>query len=135
MKYHLHVFGCQMNEADAQRVGSELEKIGLTYTDHARDADVIVLDTCVVRQSAEDKAYSYITTLKPIKEKRPDTIISVMGCMVGVKGNGALQEAVSVGRCVHGAVGDRAAGQLHAPARIVRADGGRDAPPPCDSRR
>ena len=80
MKYHLHVFGCQMNEADAQRVGSELEKIGLTHTDHARDADVVVLDTCVVRQSAEDKAYSYITTLKPIKEKRPDTIITVMGC-------------------------------------------------------
>ncbi len=92
MKYHLHVFGCQMNEADAQRVGSELEKIGLTYTDHARDADVIVLDTCVVRQSAEDKAYSYITTLKPIKEKRPDTIITVMGCMVGVKGNGVLKK-------------------------------------------
>ena len=92
MKYHLHVFGCQMNEADAQRVGSELEKIGLTYTDHARDADVIVLDTCVVRQSAEDKAYSYITTLKPIKEKHPDKIISVMGCMVGVKGNGVLQK-------------------------------------------
>jgi tRNA-2-methylthio-N6-dimethylallyladenosine synthase len=91
MKYHLHVFGCQMNEADAQRVGSELEKIGLTHTDHARDADVVVLDTCVVRQSAEDKAYSYITTLKPIKEKRPDTIITVMGCMVGVKGNGALK--------------------------------------------
>ena len=92
MKYHLHVFGCQMNEADAQRVGSELEKIGLTYTDHARDADVIVLDTCVVRQSAEDKAYSYITTLKPIKQKRPDTIVTVMGCMVGVKGNAALKK-------------------------------------------
>ena len=92
MKYHLHVFGCQMNEADAQRVGSELEKIGLTYTDHARDADIIVLDTCVVRQSAEDKAYSYITTLKPIKEKRPNTIITVMGCMVGVKGNGTLKK-------------------------------------------
>ncbi len=92
MKYHLHVFGCQMNEADAQRVGSELEKIGLTYTDHARDADVIVLDTCVVRQSAEDKAYSYITTLKPIKAKRPDTIVTVMGCMVGVKGNAALKK-------------------------------------------
>jgi len=92
MKYHLHIFGCQMNEADAQRVGSELEKIGLTYTDHARDADVIVLDTCVVRQSAEDKAYSYITTLKPIKEKRPDTIITVMGCMVGVKNNGFLKK-------------------------------------------
>jgi tRNA-2-methylthio-N6-dimethylallyladenosine synthase len=92
MKYHLHVFGCQMNEADARRVGSELEKIGLTSTDHARDADVIVLDTCVVRQSAEDKAYSYLTTLKPIKQKRPDTIVTVMGCLVGVKGNAALKK-------------------------------------------
>lgn len=92
MKYHLHVFGCQMNEADAQRVGSELEKIGLTYTDHARDADVIVLDTCVVRQSAEDKAYSYLTTLKPLKQQRPATIVTVMGCMVGVKGNAALKK-------------------------------------------
>jgi len=92
MKYHLHIFGCQMNEADAQRVGSELEKIGLTYTDHARDADVIVLDTCVVRQSAEDRAYSYIQTLKPIKAQRPAAVITVMGCMVGVKSNGALKK-------------------------------------------
>ena len=92
MKYHLHIFGCQMNEADAQRVGSDLEKIGLTYTAHARDADVIVLDTCVVRQSAEDKAYSYIQTLKPIKQTRPEAVITVMGCMVGVKGNGALKK-------------------------------------------
>jgi tRNA-2-methylthio-N6-dimethylallyladenosine synthase len=81
-----------MNEADAQRVGSELEKIGLTYTDHAHDADVIVLDTCVVRQSAEDKAYSYIQTLKPIKLQRPEAVITVMGCMVGVKGNGTLKK-------------------------------------------
>lgn len=92
MKYHLHIFGCQMNMADAQRVGSDLEKIGLTAVDHANDADVIVLDTCVVRQSAEDKAYSYITTLKPLKEQNPNTVVTVMGCMVGVKGNAALKK-------------------------------------------
>jgi tRNA-2-methylthio-N6-dimethylallyladenosine synthase len=92
MKYHLHVFGCQMNTADAQRVGSDLEKIGLTAVDHASKADVIVLDTCVVRQSAEDKAYSYITTLKPLKEQNPNTVVTVMGCMVGVKGNAALKK-------------------------------------------
>jgi tRNA-2-methylthio-N6-dimethylallyladenosine synthase len=81
-----------MNIADAQRVGSDLEKIGLTAVDHASKADVIVLDTCVVRQSAEDKAYSYITTLKPMKEQNPNTVITVMGCMVGVKGNAALKK-------------------------------------------
>ncbi|HLF26661.1 MAG TPA: tRNA (N6-isopentenyl adenosine(37)-C2)-methylthiotransferase MiaB [Anaerolineae bacterium] len=93
MKYHLHVFGCQMNEADIQRVGSEMEKIGLRAATHAGEADVIVLNTCVVRQSAEDKAHSYIQTLKPIKQRHPDKIITVMGCMVGVKGNGALKRA------------------------------------------
>jgi tRNA-2-methylthio-N6-dimethylallyladenosine synthase len=92
MKYHLHIFGCQMNTADAQRVGSDLEKIGLIATDHASNADVIVLDTCVVRQSAEDKAYSYITTLKPLKEQNPNTVVTVMGCMVGIKGNAALKK-------------------------------------------
>lgn len=92
MKYHLHVFGCQMNTADAQRVGSDLEKIGLTAVDHATKADVIVLDTCVVRQSAEDKAYSYITTLKPMKEQNPNLVVTVMGCMVGVKGNAVLKK-------------------------------------------
>jgi len=91
MKYHLHVFGCQMNEADIQRVGSGLEKIGLHATSEARDADVIVLNTCVVRQSAEDKAHSYIQTLKPIKQAHPDKVITVMGCLVGVRGNGALK--------------------------------------------
>ncbi|MGH2592164.1 MAG: tRNA (N6-isopentenyl adenosine(37)-C2)-methylthiotransferase MiaB [Anaerolineae bacterium] len=91
MKYHLHFFGCQMNEADIQRVGSELEKIGLAAAPNARDADVVVLNTCVVRQSAEDKAHSYIQTLKPIKQTHPDKVITVMGCMVGVKGNAALK--------------------------------------------
>jgi tRNA-2-methylthio-N6-dimethylallyladenosine synthase len=93
MKYHLHNFGCQMNEADIQRVGSQLEKIGLHATDDRREADVIVLNTCVVRQSAEDKAHSYIQTLKPIKHSDPDKVITVMGCMVGVKGGAALQKA------------------------------------------
>ena len=93
MKYHLHVFGCQMNEADIQRVGSELEKIGLRATSSADDADVIVLNTCVVRQSAEDRAHGYIQSLKPIKQQHPDKVITVMGCMVGVKSNGTLKRA------------------------------------------
>ena len=48
-----------MNVADSQRVGSELEKLGYGYTDSYRDADVVVLNTCVVRQSAEDKATGF----------------------------------------------------------------------------
>src|SRR3990172_192180 len=93
MKYHLHIFGCQMNEADIQRVGSELEKIGLQRAADPGSADVSVPNACVVRQSAEDKAHSYIQTLKPIKQRHPDKVITVMGCMVGVKGGAALRQA------------------------------------------
>jgi tRNA-2-methylthio-N6-dimethylallyladenosine synthase len=90
MKYHIWTAGCQMNVADSQRVGSELEKLGYRYTDSYRDADIVVLNTCVVRQSAEDKAVGFLWSLKPLKETRPDKVLALMGCMVGVKGGGQL---------------------------------------------
>jgi tRNA-2-methylthio-N6-dimethylallyladenosine synthase len=93
VKYHVWTIGCQMNVADSQRLGSELEKLGYQYTDHVREADVVVLNTCVVRQSAEDRATGFLWSLKPLKQRRPDAVIGLMGCMVGVKGNGHLQDA------------------------------------------
>jgi tRNA-2-methylthio-N6-dimethylallyladenosine synthase len=86
MKYHIWTEGCQMNVADSQRVGSSLEHLGYTFTDKAEEADVIVLNTCVVRQSAEDKAYGRVTSLAPLKKKNPNLVINLMGCMVGVRG-------------------------------------------------
>jgi tRNA-2-methylthio-N6-dimethylallyladenosine synthase len=81
-----------MNEADSQRLASELERLGLHASPTREDADVLVLNTCVVRQSAEDKAYSYIQTLKPLKKHNPNVVIGVMGCLVGVRGNSPLQK-------------------------------------------
>ena len=92
MKYHVWTEGCQMNVADSQRLESAFEKLGLESTARAADADVIVLNTCVVRQSAENKAYSYLQSLRPLKELRPETVIGVMGCLVGIKNNGKLKE-------------------------------------------
>jgi tRNA-2-methylthio-N6-dimethylallyladenosine synthase len=86
MKYHIWTEGCQMNVADSQRVGSSLEHLGYIHTDAIEEADVIVLNTCVVRQSAEDKAYGRVTSLAPLKKKNPNLIINLMGCMVGVRG-------------------------------------------------
>jgi tRNA-2-methylthio-N6-dimethylallyladenosine synthase len=91
-KYHLWTEGCQMNVADSQRVGSSLEHLGYTFTDTAEEADVIVLNTCVVRQSAEDKAYGRLQSLRPLKDQNPDLVINVMGCMVGVRGAEKLQK-------------------------------------------
>jgi tRNA-2-methylthio-N6-dimethylallyladenosine synthase len=93
VKYHVWTIGCQMNIADSQRLGSELEKLGYRYTQQVQEADVIVLNTCVVRQSAEDRATGFLWSLKPLKQRRPEAVIGLMGCMVGVKGNGRLQEA------------------------------------------
>jgi tRNA-2-methylthio-N6-dimethylallyladenosine synthase len=92
MKYHIWTEGCQMNVADSQRVSSALERLGLSLSRTAEEADVIVLNTCVVRQSAENKAYGRLFSLKPLKESKPGLVINLMGCMVGVKGHEHLQK-------------------------------------------
>ena len=75
-----------MNVADSQRVGSSLEHLGYTLTDNPDQADVIVLNTCVVRQSAEDKAMGRVSSFKKLKDDNPDLVINLMGCLVGVRG-------------------------------------------------
>ncbi len=92
MKYHIWTEGCQMNVADSQRVASALETLGYRAEPDIEQADVVVLNTCVVRQSAEDKAYGRLTSLAPIKKRRPDLVINLMGCLVGVKGAERLRE-------------------------------------------
>jgi tRNA-2-methylthio-N6-dimethylallyladenosine synthase len=92
MKYHIWTAGCQMNVADSQRVSSALEELGYSLEPRAEEADVIVLNTCVVRQSAEDKAYGRLNSLIPVKRKRPEVVINLMGCLVGVKGHEKLKD-------------------------------------------
>jgi len=80
-----------MNVADSQRVSAALEGLGYMHAPRAEDADVIVLNTCVVRQSAEDKAYGRLNSLKSLKRKRPEVVINLMGCLVGVKNHDPLK--------------------------------------------
>jgi tRNA-2-methylthio-N6-dimethylallyladenosine synthase len=72
-----------MNVADSQRVAAALEQLGYESSRLPQDADVIVLNTCVVRQSAEDKATGRLSSLKPLKARNKDLVINLMGCMVG----------------------------------------------------
>ncbi len=83
-----------MNVADSQRVAGALEKLGYRAEADIEQADVIVLNTCVVRQSAEDKAYGRLTSLLPVKKRRPELVINLMGCLVGVKGAEKLKQAM-----------------------------------------
>ncbi|MFN2216103.1 MAG: tRNA (N6-isopentenyl adenosine(37)-C2)-methylthiotransferase MiaB [Anaerolineales bacterium] len=92
MNYHIWTEGCQMNVADSRRLGSALEQLGYHQTPQIESADIIVLNTCVVRQSAEDKAYGRLTSLRPLKDKNPKLVINLMGCMVGVRGAEKLQK-------------------------------------------
>jgi tRNA-2-methylthio-N6-dimethylallyladenosine synthase len=91
MKYLVWTAGCQMNVADSQRVAATLEQLGYCPATTPEQADVIVLNTCVVRQSAEDKAYGWLTSLRPLKDRRPEMVVNLMGCLVGVRGDPALQ--------------------------------------------
>ncbi|RIK49944.1 MAG: tRNA (N6-isopentenyl adenosine(37)-C2)-methylthiotransferase MiaB [Chloroflexi bacterium] len=92
MKYHIWTEGCQLNVADSQRVGASLEHLGYISAENPEEADVIVLNTCVVRQSAEDKAIGRVSSFKKLKEKKPWLIINLMGCLVGVRGAEKLRE-------------------------------------------
>ncbi len=74
-----------MNVADSLRMASALENLGYDAAQLPEDADVIVLNTCVVRQSAEDKAVGRLSSLRPLKIRRPELVINLMGCLVGVK--------------------------------------------------
>ena len=81
--YHIWTVGCQVNTADSAKLAAGLRRLGLEPTDQPRDADLVVLNTCAVRQHAEDKAQAKLGTLKRLKQTNPDLRIAVMGCMVG----------------------------------------------------
>ena len=83
--FYIWTIGCQMNKADSDRLGSALEQLGLQEVERAGDADVVVLNSCVVRQSAEDKVANNLFQMRPVKKQRPEQVLALMGCMVGPK--------------------------------------------------
>lgn len=85
MQYYIWTLGCQMNVADSQLLASELEKLGHSAADNGDNADIMIVNTCVVRQSAEDKGLGRLQLLNSIKQAQPEKVIGLMGCMVGVR--------------------------------------------------
>lgn len=81
-----------MNVADSDRLARALGSLGLEETSDALQAEMIILNTCVVRQSAEDRALGRLNSLQPLKRKNPDLIIGLMGCLVGIHGNLAMEK-------------------------------------------
>src|SRR5690242_19105502 len=80
-KLYIETVGCQMNVLDSELVVGTLRRQGFQLTHEATDADVILFNTCSVRQHAEDKIYSALGTLRGHKKRHPEKIIGVLGCM------------------------------------------------------
>ena len=80
--YNIWTIGCQMNKADSERLGSALDQMNLSAVESPEEADVVVVNSCVVRKSAEDKVTGMLTRLNGCKKSNPSQVIALMGCMV-----------------------------------------------------
>ena len=96
--YHVWTVGCQMNVADSDRLASALDQLGYQNVAQAESADIVILNSCVVRQGAEDKVVARLDSLKGYKRKNPDVTIALMGCRVGPRIE-SLQKRVPHGDC------------------------------------
>ena len=81
MKYFIHTYGCQMNIHDSEKIAGMLRELGCTECENADQADVVVFNTCCIRETAEKKIYGHIGQLKKLKRKNPEKIVAVCGCM------------------------------------------------------
>ena len=91
--YKILVYGCQMNIADAERMEGQLQAAGYTPTEETARADIVLINTCCVRETAEDKVYGKIGEIKKIKEKNPRLIFGITGCMAQKEGDSLMRRA------------------------------------------
>ncbi len=85
-KYHITTYGCQMNVHESEKIAGILQRMGYTESKTQSDADIIVFNTCCIRENAENHAFGNIGALKKMKKEKPDLIIAVGGCMTQEKG-------------------------------------------------
>ncbi|MBQ4155799.1 MAG: tRNA (N6-isopentenyl adenosine(37)-C2)-methylthiotransferase MiaB, partial [Clostridia bacterium] len=81
-KAFIRTFGCQQNVADSQKIMGMLKMMGYEFVDNSDDADLVVFNTCAVREHAEDRVFGNVGALTHLKKKKPDSIIALCGCMM-----------------------------------------------------
>ena len=92
-RYKILVYGCHMHIADAERMEGQLQAAGYARTEETANADIILINTCCVRETAEDKVYGKIGEVKKIKEKNPKLIFGIAGCMAQKEGDNLMRRA------------------------------------------
>jgi len=96
-KVHMKSFGCQMNKLDTALVAAAIQEAGFDLSESVKDADVVLINTCSVREHAEQRVFSHLGHLKHIMESKPDLIVGVIGCMAQRLGDKLLEhEAVNI---------------------------------------
>jgi tRNA-2-methylthio-N6-dimethylallyladenosine synthase len=95
-RYLIRTFGCQMNEHDSERVAGLLESEGYERTEDVESADVVVLNTCCIRENADNRLYGHLGHLKAVKARRPDMQIAVGGCLAQKDGERIRERAPHV---------------------------------------
>src|SRR5262245_38833181 len=91
-KFHVVTYGCQMNDFDSQRIRGLLQSRGLELEEDPAKADLIVLNTCSIRDKAEQKVFSQIGVFRKLKRDRPELLLSVAGCMAQEHGEELLRQ-------------------------------------------
>ena len=84
-QYYIETFGCQMNVHDSEKLAGMLEKMGYSQTEAIQSADLILMNTCCVREHAESKVFGHLGALLAYKQEKPDLVIAVCGCMMQQK--------------------------------------------------
>ncbi len=87
IKAYVHSFGCQLNVSDGEKIKGILKETGCSFTDKPEDAGIIIFNTCAVRESAEERVFGIIGSMKKLKAENPDLIIGVSGCMTAQEKN------------------------------------------------
>ena len=95
-RYLVRTFGCQMNEHDSERIAGLLDADGMVPTTDIDEADVVVLNTCCIRENADNKLYGTLGALKPLKDQRPDLRIMVSGCLAQMDRDAVRERAPHV---------------------------------------
>lgn len=84
-RYYIWTVGCQMNKADSEKLAAGFERLGMKAADRIERAGIVVINTCSVRQHAEDRAFSKLGRVRELKQKAPGLKVALMGCMVGLQ--------------------------------------------------
>ena len=81
-KYFVRTYGCQMNEHDSEKINGMLESVGYKKAESYEDADIVILNTCAIRENAHDKVFGFLGVLKHIKDTtNPNLLVGICGCM------------------------------------------------------